>query len=549
MRVVICFILMLLMTTDVFSQVDEKNSQPLHERFSYRPGEPVQLASHRGATAAGFPENCIATFERTMKWNPVLFEIDPRLTKDSVIVVMHDATLNRTTNGKGKLADHSWAEISQLRLRDPLGNITDFKVPTLDDLLKWAKGKTILMIDKKDVPLPLLWKKIKEHDAASYVIISSYKVEEAVYYQKQNKDLYFEAFIRNEKELNQYDSAQIPVRNRFAYTGKPANFPFYKKLHEKGMKVMVYTAKSTEQLPDPRKRYEVYQEIAANGGDIILCDNIEEVATALYPEKYGKYSHHIRIPAQQFFQSKEIQLPIVSGHRGTHIPGVPENSIEAMEYVLQHTPAFFEIDPRITKDSVIVLHHDATLDRTTTGTGKLSDYTWEELKKLRLKDSEGKPTSHRIPTLEEAVGWARGKTILNLDKKDVPFEMTDAIIKRLNAGSFVMVTVHNAEQALYYYTKDTTRMMSAFVRKPEAIAEYEAAGIPWKNVIAYVGPDTSATARIIIDELKKRGVKCMISAASTYDKLPNKEDRIKSYQQIFRFGAEIIESDYPVDVR
>ncbi len=118
-----------------------------------------------------------------------------------------------------------------------------------------------------------------------------------------------------------------------------------------------------------------------------------------------------------------------------------------MEYVLKHTPAFFEIDPRLTKDSVIVLLHDATLDRTTTGKGKLSDYTWEEVKQFRLKDKDGNVTPYRIPTLQEAIDWARGKTILNLDKKDVPMQMTADIIRKNKAAHFVMVTVHNAKQA------------------------------------------------------------------------------------------------------
>lgn len=47
--------------------------------------------------------------------------------------------------------------------------------------------------------------------------------------------------------------------------------------------------------------------------------------------------------------------------------GYAENCIEGLENVLTQMPAFFEIDPRLTKDSVIVLMHDATLDRTTTG--------------------------------------------------------------------------------------------------------------------------------------------------------------------------------------
>src|SRR5690606_1232698 len=150
-----------------------------------------------------------------------------------------------------------------------------------------------------------------------------------------------------------------------------------------------------------------------------------------------------------FFGYAQNDLPLISGHRGGMVAGMPENSIEAMEYTLQYTPAFFEIDPRLSKDSVIVLVHDVTLDRTTTGMGKVSDYTLEELKTLRLKDKNGQVTDFRIPTLEEAILWAKGKTILNLDKKDVPLEMTVEIIQRMDATDHVMVTVHTAEQAAF----------------------------------------------------------------------------------------------------
>jgi glycerophosphoryl diester phosphodiesterase len=249
-----------------------------------------------------------------------------------------------------------------------------------------------------------------------------------------------------------------------------------------------------------------------------------------------------------FFRHKVRNAPIISGHRGSHIAGYPENAIETFEYVLKHTPAFFEIDPRLTKDSVIVLLHDVTLDRTTNGTGKLADYTWEEVKKLKLKDKDGNITPYRIPTLQEAIDWARGKTILNLDKKDVPLAMTADIIRRNKAGSFVMVTVHNHREAKYYYDDDPQRMMSAFVKTEKALKEYEAAGVPWNNMIAYIGSENKPDNKKMYDLLHARGVKCMISAAPVYDKLPTIQERAEAYRAIFASGADILESDYPVSV-
>jgi glycerophosphoryl diester phosphodiesterase len=251
---------------------------------------------------------------------------------------------------------------------------------------------------------------------------------------------------------------------------------------------------------------------------------------------------------QQFFRYTGRDIPLVSGHRGCRAKGIPENSIAALEHTLQHTLAFFEVDPRLTKDSVIVLLHDATLDRTTTGKGKLADHTWEEVKQLRLKDYEGHVTPYRIPTLVEAIEWARGKTILNLDKKDVPPEMTAALIRKLNAGSFVMVTVHNAQQARFYYNDDPNRMMSAFVKTEKALQEYETAGVPWSNMIAYIGPENKLENQHLYKLLHQRGVMCMISAAPVYDKLSDTTQRAQAYRETFGQGADILESDLPIEV-
>lgn len=110
------------------------------------------------------------------------------------------------------------------------------------------------------------------------------------------------------------------------------------------------------------------------------------------------------------------------------LPGYPENSIEGCEKTLSFMHSFFEIDPRLTKDSVIVLMHDATLERTSNGTGKVSDYTYEELQQFNLKDRQGNLTPYKIPTLIEMLEWGKGKTVFNLDNKQVPWEIYSRLL-------------------------------------------------------------------------------------------------------------------------
>lgn len=239
---------------------------------------------------------------------------------------------------------------------------------------------------------------------------------------------------------------------------------------------------------------------------------------------------------------------IVSGHRGTIEAGLPENSIPAFEAVLAQTPAIFEIDPRLTKDGVAVLMHDATLDRTTTGSGKVADYTWEELQQLYLKDAQGKVTAHRINTLEEVIAWAKGKTILNLDKKDLPMELTAELIKKHDAYAWVWVTVHTAEQAKFYLTKNSKQYLSMHIKDQAALEKFKEAGLPYNRMIVYIGPEIKAANKDLYSFLNKQGVMCMISSAPTYDKLMTKAERAQKYRDVFSDGASILESDFPIEV-
>lgn len=271
-----------------------------------------------------------------------------------------------------------------------------------------------------------------------------------------------------------------------------------------------------------------------------------------YISAQNKKLHTLNIKTNKqlhdYFKYKNDGSILISGHRGGREKGFPENSIQGFENVLSQLPAFFEIDPRLTKDSVIVLMHDATLDRTTTGTGKLSDYTWAELQDIRLKDYDGNVTDYKIPTLEEAIIWSKGKTVINLDKKDVPMEMIVKLIKKHKAENNVMLTVHTGAQARYYYDRLPTIMLSAFSRNMKEYEDLVISGVPWENMIAYVSYTINENNKAIVEKLHKKGVRCMISVAPTQDRLNTPEERNTKYKEEVNKKPDIIESDIPTEI-
>ena len=114
-------------------------------------------------------------------------------------------------------------------------------------------------------------------------------------------------------------------------------------------------------------------------------------------------------------KSHETKKVLVVAHRGDW-RNAPENSLQAFQNCIAMGVDMIEIDLKMTKDNQLVIMHDNTIDRTTDGKGKVSDYTLAELRKFRLKNGLGRVTFHSIPTLEEVLELTKGKILINIDK-------------------------------------------------------------------------------------------------------------------------------------
>ncbi len=253
---------------------------------------------------------------------------------------------------------------------------------------------------------------------------------------------------------------------------------------------------------------------------------------------------------QEIFQPTGKPFPFVSAHRGGAQKGFPENCIATFEHTLDHSYAILEIDPRYTQDGEIVIHHDPTLERTTTGKGTVKDFTLEQLKQLRLKDTEGNVTSFPIPTLNEVIDWARGKTVLVLDQKDVPAMERVKAITQLKAEAYVMLIVMNFKDAQACHTFNPNVMMEVMIPTLEKAKQFDQMGVPWRNVVAFVG-HTPPEDRELYAYIHGQGASCMIGTSRNLDRriLSGEVSDIKElereYRQFLDRGADVIETDIP----
>jgi len=284
--------------------IDAKTPQGLMDLLKYT-GEPVPLVSgHRGGAAIGFPENCIPTFEHTLANTFAMLEIDPRYTKDGQIVVHHDPTLERTTTGKGKVTDFTLAELKQLKLKDLKGSVTEYQIPTLDELLEWARGKAILVLDQKDVPALTRLKKIEEHKAESYamLIVGNFKDVKACY--DANPNVMMEVFVGDLAKVAEFDKLGVPWRNVVPFVGHvvPEDPKLYEAIHARGACCMIGTSRNLDkqwsggQVADMKELKPGYEAFFKRGADLIETDIPAELGPLLYrgvepPPSKKQYFH------------------------------------------------------------------------------------------------------------------------------------------------------------------------------------------------------------------------------------------------------------------
>lgn len=247
----------------------------------------------------------------------------------------------------------------------------------------------------------------------------------------------------------------------------------------------------------------------------------------------------------QFLTYNEQSYPLISAHRGGPSEGYPENAIPTFAQVANQMPAIIECDISMTKDSILVLMHDETLDRTSTGKGKLSKKTYAELQELYLKDIHGEITEYKIPTLEEALSWGVGRVIYTLDvKKSVPYQKVIDLIRKTKSEANSIIITYSANQAEVVNRLAPDIMISATIKKADDLTRLSELGIPDTRLIAFVGTTEPDTA--VYSLLRQHGIKSILGTIGNLDRSAQKAG-YQLYADFIVRGADVLSTDRPFE--
>jgi glycerophosphoryl diester phosphodiesterase len=247
----------------------------------------VVLIGHRGGPTRDYPENAIETLERTYLAGTHASEIDIAQTKDGKLVLMHDDDLDRTSTGTGLVSDHTWAEISQLKL-ETYSKATEFHPPLLSDALAWAvKNGAILELDKKkSAPWGPIIAEVRAAKAENNVFLITYSDDQAAEVHKLAPDLVITASINSPGQLDHLTSLGVNAEHLIAWTGTSDPDPaLWKALASRGIESAFGTLGPRRSSLDGKYWEDddgsEYDKLVSDGLPILVTDLTDKVSRHL----------------------------------------------------------------------------------------------------------------------------------------------------------------------------------------------------------------------------------------------------------------------------
>lgn len=277
--------------------------------------------------------------------------------------------------------------------------------------------------------------------------------------------------------------------------------------------------------------YIILASITSTDGKVIMYKGRVEV---YFPE----VNNHILIPHS--LQDKDrIQI---CAHRG-YWKDAPENSIKAIELAIENKIDIIELDVRMSKDGKLLLMHDASIDRTSNGKGKVAGLSYQTLSEYRLYHGL-ELTSEHIPLLAEALAAARGKIYIDLDVKITNYKLIYDMVKLYGMLSQVMFTVYDPVVAQELAKIDKDMILLPVIYSMEDRDSYLAVDSP----LCVVQFNTKAFTADILKKAFANGISAFKNIYINSDVTPNSD----LYKQVDSFVAKkgnVIQTDFPLELK
>lgn len=241
-----------------------------------------QVCAHRGYWREA-PENSVKAIEKAIQNSIDYIEIDVRMTKDGKLILMHNSTIDKTTNGTGKVAGLTYDEIASFYMYHGT-ELTTERVPLLSEALMCARGKIYVDIDVKISDYRAVYEMVKRCGMLSQSMFTVYEVPNAAKLVNIDKEVNVFPVIYNMEDLDQYMSL---VKNLSIVQFNPRAWKdeILKKAYDKGIAGFMNVYINSDETP-AKDNYHKVDEFVRLGGTVVQTDFPVELK--MYLDKLNK---------------------------------------------------------------------------------------------------------------------------------------------------------------------------------------------------------------------------------------------------------------------
>lgn len=210
--------------------------------------ETLMICGHRGGFFNMLPENSLSAIRYTAEnclLKPVVMEVDVRKSKDGTLYILHDETVDRTTNGKGNINTLTDGYIKSLRLKTASGMITNESLPALRDILMYVKNNNVvLMLDIKDNIWQDVISLVNEYGVAEKCIVLTFSpaITARVYSLSVNIAISFLA--NDDASWFAIQKLNIPYSNLVAYVTSTTTSSLIETIHQHKIRIITDASES-----------------------------------------------------------------------------------------------------------------------------------------------------------------------------------------------------------------------------------------------------------------------------------------------------------------
>lgn len=247
------------------------------------------ICGHRGGYYLSYPENSISIMDYIVQSEPsvpIMFELDIRRDMNGKLWIMHDPTLERTTNGHGIMAHSPSSVISSLQLKNQSGKLTSEGIPSFDKVLSYIEKKPIfLMLDIKEDIYDLVLKIINDYDLSSRCIILTFTTGSTYKAYNDDSKALISTLVNSSEDLDQVHLLNIPKERLVAYVTKQTPKTAITQLKNNGTITLSDSRELWNNLSSPLQVNYYDSLIHAMELNILVTDFPIEVETMLSRQK------------------------------------------------------------------------------------------------------------------------------------------------------------------------------------------------------------------------------------------------------------------------